>query len=300
MPGRTWSACPGRCAWCGATWTCPILWSAASGWPHGYRRRAVGGWPDSRTCRRWRRPSASTRCCARWGCWGPECAASALGQLSLPEQHVPRLGIRQGPARAGQHLQAPLHGRALGDLVEPAFEVRVVGHLHALVLPGPQPWEDGDVGNAVGGAAQVGRMGQPLVDDRVEPFRLVGVALDGIGQLLLGIDPEVMGLAQHGPDAAHLEHQPLQHFVLAAGVGRQQPPGLAGEVEQDGAALEQRDGRAIGALGVGDGRDLVVRADGEEVGRELVAGADVHGKHPVGQATLLKHDVHLVAVRGGP
>lgn len=102
------------------------------------------------------------------------------------------------------------------------------------------------------------------------------------------------------PDAAHLEHQPLQHFVLAAGVGRQQPPGLAGEVEQDGAALEQRDGRAIGALGVGDGRDLVVRADGEEVGRELVAGADVHGKHPVGQATLLKHDVHLVAVRGGP
>jgi hypothetical protein len=57
---------------------------------------------------------------------------------------------------------------------------------------------------------------------------------------------------------------------------------------------------AVGAVGVDDGGDLVVRADGQELGLELVAGADVHRMHVVRQAALLEHDVHLVAVGRGP
>ena len=53
-------------------------------------------------------------------------------------------------------------------------------------------------------------------------------------------------------------------------------------------------------LGVGDGRDLVVGADGQELLAELVALADVDRVHAVGQAGLLEQDVDLVAVGRGP
>src|SRR5438270_94084 len=47
-------------------------------------------------------------------------------------------------------------------------------------------------------------------------------------------------------------------------------------------------------------RDLVVRRDGEKLGLELVAGADVDGVDAVREPGLLEHDVDLVAVRGRP
>ncbi len=40
-----------------------------------------------------------------------------------------------------------------------------------------------------------------------------------------------MRLAEHGADAAHLEHQPLQH-VVARARPRQELAGLAGQVRQ--------------------------------------------------------------------
>ena len=56
-------------------------------------------------------------------------------------------------------------------------------------------------------------------------------------------------LAEHRTDAAHLEHQPLQRLETPARVGRQELAGLAGQVNQDGAGLEQRQRPPSGPLG---------------------------------------------------
>jgi hypothetical protein len=95
-------------------------------------------------------------------------------------------------------------------------------------------------------------------------------------------------------------HQPLQDLVLAGHIGGQKASGLAGKVEQDGATLEQRNRLAARAVRVDQGGDLVVGTEGEELGRELLARADVHGMHPVRKAALLQHDVDLVPVGRGP
>src|SRR5213083_1985387 len=78
--------------------------------------------------------------------------------------------------------------------------------------------------------------------------------------------------------------------------GRQEPPRLLGEVDEDGARLEEREA----GLAVDDRRDLAVRADGDELGLELLALADVDGVNGVGQAALLEHDGDLPAVRRRP
>ncbi|MNT28961.1 hypothetical protein D3C72_1646810 [compost metagenome] len=73
-------------------------------------------------------------------------------------------------------------------------------------------------------------------------------------------------LAEHRADAAHLEHHPLQRLVASRRVGRDELAGLAGQVDQDGAGFKQGQRRAVGPVGVEDGRNLVVRADRQEFG----------------------------------
>ena len=57
---------------------------------------------------------------------------------------------------------------------------------------------------------------------------------------------------------------------------------------------------AAGAVRIDDGRDLVVGRDRQEVRRHLVALADVHRHHPVGQAAFLEHDRDLPPVGRAP
>src|SRR3546814_14195528 len=60
--------------------------------------------------------------------------------------------------------------------------------------------------------------------------------------------------------------------------------GLLGKIEEDRPGLEQRYGTAaIGGLGIDDRRDTVVGRDRQEIGRELLALADVHRHDPIGQ-----------------
>ena len=59
-------------------------------------------------------------------------------------------------------------------------------------------------------------------------------------------------------------------------------------------------GSPPGPVGIDDRRHAVVRADGEEVRRELLAAADVHRLDHIWQAHLLERDGHLVAVRRRP
>ena len=112
----------------------------------------------------------------------------------------------------------------------------------------------------------------------------------------------MMWLAEHRPHAAPLEHQPLQHLVLVARAGGQEETGLGCQIKQDRAGFEQRDGLAVGTIGVHNGRDLVDGAEGQESRRKLIAGAgaDVDGVRTVAQAALLQHDVNLVTIGRGP
>ena len=75
---------------------------------------------------------------------------------------------------------------------------------------------------------------------------------------------------------------------------------MRGEIEQDRARFEQRDRLAVGAVGVDDRRDLVVRVIARNSGCELLAGADVDRNRPIRQPALLEHHVDLVAIGRGP
>ena len=87
----------------------------------------------------------------------------------------------------------------------------------------------------------------------------------------------------------------------AAQVGGQEAAGLFGQVEQDRAGFEQRQRRAAVGRGlVDDGGDAVVGRDGEELGLELVAPADVDRVDVVGQAGFFEEQRDLVAVGRGP
>src|SRR3546814_17277429 len=83
----------------------------------------------------------------------------------------------------------------------------------ALPLVAAQPGERGDIGDAVFRTAEPGALRQPLVDHPVKAPRLVGVAVYRVRNLLRRVIAEMMRLPKHRSNAAHLEHQPLDHVV---------------------------------------------------------------------------------------
>ena len=72
------------------------------------------------------------------------------------------------------------------------------------------------------------------------------------------------------------------------------------EIDQAGGGFEDRDVLAAGAVAVDDRGHLVVGADLQELGLELVALADVDGMDVPLQPALLEHDMNLVPVGRGP
>src|SRR3546814_9396171 len=93
-------------------------------------------------------------------------------------------------------------------------------------------------------AGQVLRLRQALVQHPVEPPGLVRVAVDGVGDLLLRETPEVVRLPQHRAESSHLPHQPLQRLEACPRRLRQQAAALFRKIDQDRAALEQRERRS--------------------------------------------------------
>src|SRR5258706_1935193 len=208
--------------------------------------------------------------------------------------------LRHGAAPLSEHSERLLHRRALEDRVAPALERRVVVDLHALAFREAQPGHGGHVGDRVGIAGEVLRFLEPAVDHHVQAVGLVLVAVHGVRDLLRRVAEEMVRLAEHGTDVAHLEHHPLHHLPALAQVGGQEAAGLRGEIEQHRARLGQREGLAARAVAVDHRRHLVVGGDLEEIRLELVAGADVDRVHVVGRARFLEHDVDFVAVRRRP
>src|SRR5262245_6565074 len=223
-----------------------------------------------------------------------------LGILSFAEQILPLLVGHGGAAPVGEHLHRALHRRALEDRVAPALERRVLVDVHALALGRAQPRHDRHVGNRVLVARHVFAFAQSLVHNPVEAIRFAPVAVHRVLDLLRRVAEEVVRLAEHRPDVAHLEHGPLHHLPALAQVLGQEAAGLRREVEQHRARLGERERLAVRAVGVDHRRHLVVRRDLEEIRLELVADADVDRDHAVRRAGLLEHDVDLVAVGRRP
>src|SRR5512146_3515326 len=159
--------------------------------------------------------------------------SSALGILLGPEHVLPLLGRHLGAAPVGEHLQRALHRGPGRDAVAPALDVRILLDVHSLALGKAQPRHGGHVGDGVLLAGDVLRFAQAPLENAVEPVGLVLVTVHRILDFLRRIAEEMMRLAQHRPDVAHLEHHPLHHLPALAQVLGQEPACLRGEVEKD-------------------------------------------------------------------
>src|SRR5262249_17191199 len=134
-----------------------------------------------------------------------------------------------------------------------------------------------------------------------EPVRRLDVAVDRVRHLLRRILAEMMVLAGHRAEPAHLPEEPLQHLGAAAEIARDEAAGLLGEIEKYGARFEERDRRtAIRRRVIDDRRNAVVGRDFQELRLELVTGTDVDGEDAVGEAGLLEEYRDLVAVGRRP
>ena len=173
--------------------------------------------------------------------------------------------------------------------------------LLALPLVRHDPGIDRHVGDRVV-AGDEGAIGQPLVEHAVEPVDLVAVAVHRVGNLLHRVIAEMIVLAGHRAEIAHLPEQPLDRVGARAQIARR---GTARSSRRDRAgwrrtrtprsACRRRSARDRPCAG-----NAVVRGHRQELGLELLALADVHRHDVVGKPGLLEKDRDLVAVRRGP
>jgi hypothetical protein len=178
--------------------------------------------------------------------------------------------------------------------------MREVLELLALAFVRHDPGIDRDVGDRIVPGDE-GAIGQAPVQHAIEPVHLVTVAVHRILQLFHRVIVEVIVLAGHRPEVAHLPEQPLGGLGARAQVARQELAGLLREIEQHGAGLEH--GNRLAAASrrmINQGRDTVVRRHREKVGFELLALADIHRLDVVGDPGLLEEDRDLMAVGRGP
>ena len=130
--------------------------------------------------------------------------------------------------------------------------------------------------NTIGSKSRDAKLAHAVVEMKAAVSRMreqapgfAHVAFAGTRVLDLGAgefheEPE---LAEHRADAAHLEHQPLDHARAAFDVGRHELAGLLGEIDHDRAGLE--DGEVVRIV-IDDRGDAAVRIDREVPGLFLL------------------------------
>jgi hypothetical protein len=166
--------------------------------------------------------------------------------------------------------------------VQPRIHQRelVILQLLPVELPaGPDPREGGHVCDRVAIVDDEVAAFEALLEHAQQALRLVAVAFSRVRvlALVLGEPVEVPELAEHGADAPHLPHEPLNRLPFVNRVLRQELPGLLRKVEQNGAALEHGDRLPVWTVGVDDRRDLGVRVDLDELRRKRLVLPDVDG-----------------------
>src|SRR3984957_6775266 len=208
----------------------------------------------------------------------------------LAEIRIDLLGERVGAYR----------GRPLADGLKPALEMRKVVDVLALVLVRHHPGIARHVRDRIIAGDEFA-IGEPLVEHAIETIGLVHIAVDRVFDFLLGVVAEVMVLARHRPEPAHLPERPLQGVVTAVDIGGKKLSGLLGEIEQHRAGFEDRDRLAAAFRLVIDHRgNAVVRRDRQKLRLELIALADIDRENLVSQPGLFEKHRDLVAVRRGP
>src|SRR5262249_49897304 len=175
-------------------------------------------------------------------------------------------------------LRAALDGRAVADLVEPAFEMLELVDVLALGLPVDCPRIANHIGDRVFAAGEVPAIVEAIFHEAVKPVRLLGKAADRIGHIArFGTGTaEMTALAELRALIGHLPHDPLRDLVFSARVLPEKAAFLFCEIHHDRARLEDADRRPAALwLMVDQYRHAVVRVDLQELELELVAAADI-------------------------
>ena len=108
------------------------------------------------------------------------------------------------------------HRRPSLDDLDPAFHIREVINVLATPFWAPRPREGGNISDGVIIAGQIFTFAQALIHNPVQSARFIGIALNRIFHLLCCVISEMVGLAEHGANISHLEHEPLQGIVARA------------------------------------------------------------------------------------
>jgi hypothetical protein len=139
------------------------------------------------------------------------------------------------------------------------------------------PAERRNVGDGVVGVHDPLPAIEPGLEHAEQPLALGDIALQRALVLVLtaGEFVEEAELAEHRPDATHLEMQPLQGLPAPRRIGGKELSGLLGQVLQDCAGLEQAERLVAGAIGIDDRRNLAVRIEREKFGGLLVVLAEI-------------------------
>ena len=183
-----------------------------------------------------------------------------------------------------------------------SLQVRVVGQHDALVLPGAQPGEGGDVGDRILVAAEVLALRQALVDHAVEALGLVGVAVDRVRR-----SSRARRGGSGGPGRASARRRPSGTSATAAprtcarsacgqelaGLGRRGTPGSRPTRTARSACRPGPSGSTMAGI-------LLFGLIARNSGLNWSPAPMLTGMRAVRQAALLQHDVDLVAVGRGP
>src|SRR5690606_20759380 len=209
----------------------------------------------------------------------------AHGLLLLPDHLVDIAILGHGDAFA--------RGRPRVDRLQPPLEVRqpVDRYTRPLIRADPRPMRD--IGDRVV-AREVLVVLEPLVEHLEETAHLALITFDRVRDLLGRVAVEHVGLAHHRPDAAHLEHEPLDHARASLRIRRHQLSGLLGEVDQNRARLEHDE---VVLVVVDDRRNAAVRIQLEVPRFLLLFLLERDRTHRVREPELLESDRDLVSVR---
>ena len=102
----------------------------------------------------------------------------------------------------------PLHGRAQGNSLVPCAQVAIPAEVKVDDAGDMHPAEGRDIGNRVMRSRQPWLVGQMLIECRERRFRQLPQAGDGGGVRRLIKQFEMHALAQEGPHARGVEHEP--------------------------------------------------------------------------------------------
>ncbi len=177
-----------------------------------------------------------------------------------------------------------------------------VRSMPCLVAPDPRP--GGHVGNGVvpGGTipGQEIPAGQLGVHDVVQADHLVGVAFNGVVNLVRLVVAEMGRLPGHGAQARHLPEQPLFHVAAPPLIGGIKPPRLVAQILQNGPRFKDRNSPAPRPVGIHEGGHAPVRREGQKARIELRLFRQINPVDIVGQAAFFQHDGNFPAVGRGP